>query len=176
MIKKINKIKLITLLISIFFFLNSCENRFFRKVDTRQVSTNADERARQAVKEGRGIGIKNVFGKGKTNYEFSTSNPLWRASLEVLDFLPLSNVDYSGGVIISDWYTTNNNENNSIKISLRFLSNEIRSDSIKVTVFKKNCLPNTSCAVTKSNSKIQEELVKSILTKAGQIQEQDKKK
>ena len=60
--------------------------------------------------------------KGKTNYEFSTSNPMWRASLETLDFLPLTTVDYSGGMIITDWYSDNNSQSESIKISVRFLS------------------------------------------------------
>ena len=47
-----------------------------------------------------------MIGVGsKTTYEFSTSNPMWRASLEVLDFIPLSTVDYSGGMIITDWYS-----------------------------------------------------------------------
>ena len=59
---------------------------------------------------------------GSTNYEFSTSNPMWRASLEVLDFLPLATVDYSGGVIISDWYT-DNDPNEALKITVRFLDN-----------------------------------------------------
>ena len=64
---------------------------------------------------------------------------MWRASLETLDFLPLTTVDYSGGMIITDWYSENNNNNESIKITVRFLSNEIRSDSLKLIVHKKNC-------------------------------------
>ncbi len=33
---------------------------------------------------------------------------LWRASLEILDFIPLTTVDYSGGIIITDWYNDKN--------------------------------------------------------------------
>ena len=92
------------------------------------------------VEEGRGASIKrNIGNRGKTNYEFSTSNPMWRASLEILDFLPLTTVDYSGGMIITDWYSDNSKFNESIKITIRFLSNEVRSDSLKIIVHKKNC-------------------------------------
>ena len=91
----------------------------------------AKAKARKNIEEGRGVTLGNVLNrKGNTNYEFSTSNPMWRASLEILDFLPISTVDYSGGMIISDWYSENNVSNDSIKITIRFLSNEIRTDSL----------------------------------------------
>ena len=155
-------------------FITQCG--IYKKVDTRQVPTNAQERARQAVDEGRGLGIGNILKGGKTGFEFSSSNPLWRASLETLDFLPLSNVDYSGGVIISDWYSIPNTRDDAIKISLRFLSNEISSDSIKITVFKKNCSANNECSIYSSNSVIQEELLRTILAKAAELDKEDKKK
>ena len=64
---------------------------------------------------------------------------MWRASLETLDFLPLTTVDYSGGMIITDWYSDDTNNLKSIKITVRFLSNEIRTDSLKIIVHQKNC-------------------------------------
>ena len=145
--KKIN-----ILLINFLIFISISSCGLYKKVDTREVPVNAQERARKAVDEGKGLGIKNILGGKNNNFEFSSSNPMWRASLEVLDFLPLTNVDYSGGVIISDWYSISKSENESLKISLRFLSNEIRSDSIKVTVFKKNCKSINNCTVSKTNS------------------------
>ena len=90
------------LFLILFLFLAECVK--FKKVDTRKTSTNAQERAKKNIKEGRGISIGKVLGKGSTNFEFTSSNPLWRSSLEILDFLPLSVVDYSGGVLITDWY------------------------------------------------------------------------
>ena len=120
------------------------------------------------------MGIGNILKRG-TNYEFSTSNPLWRASLETLDFLPLSNVDYSGGVIISDWYS-DQNSNESIKISLQFLSNEIRADSIKILVFKKKCKSNIECSTFRSDSVIEEELRRQILKTAAVIDKESKTK
>ena len=90
------------------------------------------------MSKGRGASINSLLkSRGGTNYEFSTSNPMWRASLEILDFLPLSTVDYSGGMIISDWYSDQNSSDESIKISIRFLSNEVRSDSLKIIIHKK---------------------------------------
>ena len=88
---------------------------------------------------------------GKTTYEFSTSNPLWRASLEILDFLPLTTVDYSGGMIITDWYSESNS-NESIKITVRFLGNEVRTENLKVIVHKKVCSTGTSCKTSLINS------------------------
>ena len=84
-----------------------------------------------------------MFGGNKsTNYEFSTSNPLWRATFDVIDFMPLSSVNYSGGIIITDWYSSEQNLNESIKISIRFLTNEIRSDALDIKIFTRKCLEN----------------------------------
>ena len=96
-----------------------------KKVDP-SVPVNADERARKNIEEGRGISIKGAIDRTKgTTFQFSSSNPLWRASLETIDFMPLATVDYSGGIIITDWYTDISNPKEAIKITLRFLSNEI---------------------------------------------------
>jgi hypothetical protein len=155
-------------------FITQCG--MYKKVDTRQVPTNAQERARQAVNEGKGLGIKNILG-GNSGFEFSTSNPLWRASLETLDFLPLANVDYAGGVIITDWYSADIGNDESLKISLQFLSNEIRTDSIKINVYKKVCEKNNKCNTFKTKSnQIELELKKSILKLAAIKEKEDKNK
>jgi len=102
---------------------------------------------------------------------------MWRASLEILDFIPMTTVDYAGGMIISDWYSDNNKSNESIKITLRFLNNEVRSDSLKVIVHKKACASTQSCKITLlKNSKIDEELKSTILREAALLEQEDKKK
>ena len=103
---------------------------------------------------------------------------MWRASLEILDFLPMTTVDYSGGIIISDWYSDNSSNNeDSIKITIRFLSNEIRSDSLKIIVHKKDCNSQQSCAVNiLSNSAISQELRTSIIQKARILEKKYKNK
>ena len=99
----------------------------------------AAAKARKNIEEGRGAGLGDLLGRsGNTNYEFSTANPMWRATLETLDFLPLTTVDYSGGTVITDWYSENNSQNESIKISIRFMTNEIRSDALSIKIFNKN--------------------------------------
>ena len=157
-------------------FLLSCNALKPEKVDTRDTPINAQERARKNIKEGKGTSLKDIIGRrGGTNYEFTTSNPMWRASLEILDFLPLSTVDYSGGMIITDWYSENNS-NDSIKITVRFLDNEIRSDSLKIIVHKKDCASNNNCKVTLlNNSTIASEILTTIVKKAAEIENLSKK-
>ena len=151
--------------------LNSCG--FFKYTDQRGLPSSGIERARKNVEEGKGIGIKGLVGKGGTNYEFSTSNPLWRASLETLDFLPLTTVDYSGGIIITDWYADKTNED-EIKITIRFLNNEVSSDSIKVIVHKKKCNFEKNCKINEIDSLIKSELTKTILSKAAMLEKNKK--
>tara|TARA_B100001027_G_C16228335_1_gene313297 strand:+ start:26 stop:544 length:519 start_codon:yes stop_codon:yes gene_type:complete len=161
--------------ISLLIFLNSCGG--LSKVDTRKVPVNVQERARKNVEEGRAAGIGGILKGGRNTFQFSSSNPMWRASLEILDFMPLTTVDYSGGMIISDWYSESAKSNESIKISVRFLASEVRSDSIKVIVHKKNCSTQQTCkTILLNNSKIKEELTSSILRKAVLLKNQDKKK
>ena len=156
--------------------LTSCQALKPKKVNTREIPVKGMERARKNIEEGSGISLKNVLKRGGTNFEFSSSNPMWRASLEILDFLPLSTVDYSGGMIVSDWYT-GDSTNESIKIAIRFLSNEVRSDSLKIIVHKKKCSTAQNCTTTiDKNSIIINELRRSILAKAAVFEKEKKKK
>jgi len=117
---------------------------------------NVDKRARAAVQGG--ITVFGNKSSGSTTYEFASSNVLWRATLKSLDFLPLINADYSGGVIIYDWYSQFNNPKEQIKISVQFLNNELRSDSIKITAHKKICDNADRC----SNSVLDQNFANSI--------------
>ena len=168
-----NFIKIATCFI-IFSLITSCGG--FQKVDTRKVPISGPERAKQNIKEGRGVSIGKALNRGSTNYEFSTSNPMWRATLDILDFLPLSTVDYSGGVIISDWYTDNSNKNQALKITVRFLSNTVQTNSLKFTVHRKKCSVNQTCDVELFKSRIQEELIASILKEAAILEKKLKQK
>ncbi|MDC1096123.1 DUF3576 domain-containing protein [Pelagibacteraceae bacterium] len=142
----------------------------YKPVDARKVPVIGKERAKKNVEEGRGIKLRDAMGSSNaTTYQFSTSNPMWRSSLEILEFLPLSVVDYSGGIIVSDWYSDSSKNNDSIKITVRFLSNNIQSNSIKVIVHSKACSVNDVCVVKKINSTIANELKSSILRKATKL-------
>ena len=158
--------------------LSSCEVFKWDPADARTVSPNADERARKNVEEGKGFSIMGSLGGngGKTSYQFASSNPMWRATLEILDFLPLANVDYSGGIITTDWYNEGTSSDESIKITVRFLTNEVRADGIKIIVHKKRCDVQQKCSVKKISSVIENELQTAILTKAAILEKNMNKK
>ena len=152
--------------ILVFSFLNSCG--IYQPSDARKVSPNSKERVKKNLEEGKGISLGKLLneGRGGTNYQFASSNPMWRATLEILDFLPLANVDYSGGIITTDWYNEGTALDESIKITVRFLTNEVRSDGIRIIVHKKRCNLEQSCKITKISSAIEQELQVAILKKA----------
>ncbi len=109
-------------------------------------------------------------------FDFASSNELWRASLDTLDFMPLISADYSGGIIITDWYNENNNYDDAIKISIRFLTNEIRSDALNVKVYTKKCENLNKCNINENNPEIQNKLISTILSKATRYKQEKKKK
>ena len=145
-------------------FLNSCG--MWDPADARKVPANADERVKKNLEEGKGFTIMGGGKGGGTNYQFASSNPMWRATLEILDFLPLSNVDYSGGIISTDWYNEGTSSDESIKITIRFLTNEVRSDGLKIIIHKKKCNLQQNCTVKKITSALENELQIAILRKA----------
>ena len=148
----------------------------FKKVDNRKNPVKGMDRAKKNVAEGRGVSLGGLAkGRGSTSYEFSTSNPMWRATLETLDFLPLATVDYSGGLVTTDWYTDSDSTSDSLKITVRFLSNEIKTNSLKVIVHKKSCKEINKCKTNILKSKISEELTRTILAKAVVLEKNKKK-
>ena len=149
-------------------FLNSCSGgKFWDPADARKVPANVNDRVKKNLEEGKGFSInKALAGSGGTSYQFASSNPMWRATLDILDFLPLANVDYSGGIITTDWYNEGTASDESIKITIRFLSNEVRSDGIRIVVHKRRCNAQQKCAVKKISSTLEQELRFAILKKA----------
>ena len=146
-------------------FLASCG--IWDPADARKVSPNSKERVKKNLEEGKGFSLKGLAGgQGGTNYQFASSNPMWRATLEILDFLPLANVDYSGGIITTDWYNEGTTSDESIKITVRFLTNDIRSDGIRIIVHKKRCNIQNKCTVKKISTALEHELQVAILKKA----------
>jgi len=172
MLKTLNFKNIISILILITFSLtiNSCG--IYRKTDSRTIPTNADERIAKNVKEGKGFKIGNLGNRGSGDFQFASSNPLWRASLEKLNFAPLNNVDYAGGIIVTDWFS-NETSNEEIKITIRFLTNEIRSDAINIIIHKKVCSSQNNCKTTMINNNLNNEIKFEILKKAAQIKNND---
>ena len=165
--------KIITTAISIIclMFFTGCEALKYKKVSAKDFPPDPKERIKKNMEEGRGFRILGSK-KGGTTYSFATSNPLWRATLDTLDFMPLSSANYSGGIVVTDWYTDNDTPQESIKISIRFLTNEIRSDALDVKIFYKKCSVNTNCTVTERESSLKKEIIKEILKKAALYKKQ----
>ena len=147
-----------------------------KKVDLRKIPGNAKEKRERNIQEGKGFTIAGaVKNRGGGSFDFATSNEMWRATLELLDFTPLSNVDYSGGIIVTDWFKENNNQD-SIKITIRFLSNEIRADAVKVVIHKKICVKDNDCKILKIQSTLSQEIKLAILKKAAIIKNDERLK
>ena len=173
-LEKINKLSVFLIILVL---LNACGNNFFRGADARKVSPDPRERVKKNLEEGKGFRLNDVVKKGAGrggNFEFASSNELWKASLDIIEFMPLTSANYSGGIIITDWYSNNTNPNETIKITIRFLSNEIRSDAIDINVFYKKCDREYKCVVQKNNENIESELRREILKKATIYQKQTK--
>jgi len=174
--KKTFAFKKLVFLFLILTLLSECG--IYRKTDSRKVPSNVNDRVQKNLEEGRRV----KFGKGRSGggvFDFASSNEMWRATIEILDFIPLNNADYGGGIIITDWYSENNNDSDSLKIMIRFLSNEVRADGLKITVYKKNCKLNNgiqSCSTQIDNSEIGQELKLAILKKAAIYKTEAQKK
>ena len=159
----LNKLKISIFSALILFVLTSCGG--FQRSGMDQ-PVNADDRVKKNLEEGKGLRLNLGNNNKGGNFQFASSNPLWRATLEKLDFIPLANVDYAGGVIITDWYGDVGSDE-EIKVAVRFLTNEIRSDALDINVFLKKCSNNlTNCSITQNNSDIVAELNLNILKKA----------
>jgi len=158
----------------VLLILSSCGG--FKPGDARKIPASGKERALKNLKEGRGVSIGGALKNRKTTYQFSTSNPMWRATFDVIDFMPLITVDYAGGMIITDWYTDSNTTNDSLKFTIRFLSNEIRPDSLKIIIHKKTCKTQSNCIVQKIASKLEDTIRSQIITKAITLEAASKKK
>ena len=158
-----NNLKNVGILASLLIFLNGCG----MGADARQFPPDAESRVKKNIEEGRGFRIFDDMKRGGSgNFDFASSNSLWRASLDTIDFMPLSSVNYSGGIIITDWYTDEENIDESVKISIRFLTNEVRADALDIKVFYKKCNQVASCKISQKTGSLVAELKKEILTKA----------
>ena len=173
--KNILLIKNITKILIFFtFFFNIIACGIYKPVDARKVSPNVNERARENIREGRGFRIfDSNRNKSGGVFQFASSNEMWRATINLLDFAPFSNVDYSGGIIITDWYNGDDlASNESIKITVKFLSNEIRADGIEIIIHKKICDELNRCKISKLQSDLSNDIKVAILKDAAILKEQ----
>ena len=180
LISSLKKLGLITFNLLVFIIiLSSCSNK-----SNKEENIGTQEKFEpSAYERAKNFADKNpvtLFGKDSkdknTNFDFSTSNVLWRASLKTLDFIPLVTVDYSGGIIITDWYSEGKSKQEQIKIQVRFFSTELRSDSVQVTSYKKICEINNVCSNISGNENFNKEIKDLIINTARQIKIEENKK
>jgi hypothetical protein len=174
-------IRILAQLVIMTIFLNSCGGKIpgVPGADASKFPDDPEKRVQKNLSEGRGFKLMDAVGnKNKGGvFDFASSNELWRASLDVIDFMPLTSVNYSGGIIITDWYSTEKNPDESIKVSIRFLTNEIRSDSLNVKVFNRKCSNNLlNCKIVETDGVITSEIKKEILKKATLYKNENKNK
>jgi len=165
----------LTFILLLSISLNSCGGKL-PGADAKKYPPNPKDRVKNNLEEGRGFRLMDSVNKsGGGNFEFASSNELWRATLDVIDFMPLSSANYSGGIIVTDWYSENNNSE-SIKITIRFLTNEIRSDAIDIKIFYRSCDAALNCSVFEKSGEINKELNRKILQLATQYSKENKDK
>jgi hypothetical protein len=160
-------------LILLLLTFSGCSNNIFRRADVKDTPINVNDRVKKNIEEGRGI----RFGKGSSSggtFDFASSNELWRASMDVLDFVPFSNASYSGGVLITEWFNGNSNDKNEkrdLKITVRFLTNEIRADALDINIHERKCQSNgTGCSVNKISSELEPKIKLAILKRAASLE------
>jgi len=174
-------LKKVLILLIIAISLISCKGPDGKRrfgADARKFPDDPALRVKKNLEEGRGFKVGNLLEQKKGGiFDFASSNELWRASLDVIDFMPLSSVNYSGGIIITDWYSSDQSQNESIKISIRFLTNEIRSDALDIKVFTRKCKDNLiNCKYIDTSETLVSELKREILKKATNYKNQDLEK
>lgn len=163
------------------FILTSCNSKTDPITGEKVLmEPNPNKRAREFVnKEGSILG--NITGQNKDNkgsavIDFASSNVLWRATLKTIDFIPIANLDYAGGMIIYDWYSENENSDEQIKIQIRFLSSDLRADSLQVLTYKKKCSQNEKCKVYKAEDKFSNQIKETIIASARNLKIEEAKK
>ena len=165
------KIAIVISIISL-LILSSCKNAG----DARKRPPNVKDRVQKNIEEGRGFTLMGSAKKNIGEFDFASSNELWRATLDTLDFMPLALANYSGGVIVTDWYSDDDKNNESVKISVRFLSNQVRSDALSVKVFYKNCSVQQTCKISDRSGVLSDDLTNKILSKAALYEKENKSK
>ena len=170
-------LKVLFILILSGLLLSGCNGKLGG--DARKFPDDPKKRIQKNIEEGRSFRAGSLmdFAKGSSGvFQFASSNELWRASLDIIDFMPLTSVNYSGGIIVTDWYSTEQSSNESIKISIRFLSNEIRADALDIKVFNKKCIELSNCVISEKTGNIAPELKVKILKTAAIYQNEKKNK
>ena len=166
--------RLLQIILLLIFAISQYSCGIYRKTDAREISPDPDLRVQKNLSEGKGLRIDTLGKNNGGNFQFASSNPLWRATIDVLEFAPLLNANYSGGIVITDWMSTDNpNVNDYYKLTVKFLSNEIRADGLDILIHQKKCDVNNICKIEKIESSVKNELKLKILKIAALYEKED---
>ena len=125
----------IFLLLTALIFLSSCEALKYRPVDAKEYPPEPEKRVKKNLEEGKGFRLFGDDDEKGGNFDFASSNPLWRASLETIDFMPLASADPFSGIIITDWYSNNKEVGERCKLNIFVKGKEMRTENLKVNSF-----------------------------------------
>ena len=185
MLQKCHLSKSFILFVFLSVFLVSCAKDKGKDNDItakdKEWIPSMDERIKKEAKEGRGLfGKSGVIGGGGGggSITFANTNLMWKASLKALEEIPLAQVDYAGGMIITDWYGGKNaSDKEEIKITIRFLSDEISSSSFKIITHKRICI-KSNCSIEMGKSSFNQLIKEKIVASARSlsVEEENKKK
>lgn len=114
------------------------------------------------------FGGKRQEGEGDGSTGIAVNSFLWRASLDTVSFMPLASADPFGGVILTDWYTPDEKKGERFKVNVFILGRQLRSDGVRVRVFKQILKSGTWRDVTISDD-MSRQLEDTILTRARQL-------
>ncbi len=116
-----------------------------------------------------------IFGSGQaaqaaaSTPAISVNGYLWRASLDVLSFMPLASADPYGGVIITDWYVNPEKTDERFKCTVYILDARLRADGLNVAVFKQTRDATGNWIDATSAGQTETDIENAILTKARQL-------
>ena len=171
--------KFTLLILTAFIVFSGCSGNIFKRADVKDIPVNVNDRVKRNIEEGRGIRFGKKKNKGGT-FDFASSNEMWRASMDVLDFVPFSNASYSGGILITEWFDGNSkakNEKRDLKITVRFLTNEIRSDALEINIHERRCKNSlVDCNIKIIESSLGGQIKLAILKRAAVIEKNGFKK
>lgn len=168
-----------TIFTCLFLLLTGCQSSQEAKPDSASGTgsqfpgTREEQRREHVGKLGGGDGL---FSFGGSNKEDSgpasgimVNSYAWRASLDTLSFMPLVSADPFGGVIITDWYEDPSARGERFKMTVIMMSKTLRSDAVKLTVFKQRYDDKTGWQDVPVSDKVSRDLENKILTRARQL-------
>jgi hypothetical protein len=117
------------------------------------------------------LGMGDMFSDKKDNGSIGVgvNAYLWRAALDTLSFMPIATADPFGGTILTDWYQMPEAQQERFKLNIFIIGKVLRSDAIKVSVFKQARDSQGQWADVRVDDKMAADIENAILTRARQL-------